>query len=379
MLRMVMIVSNQSSPLTMQNNNEILDSHIIFPFKISDGAWSIEDADEEVFLLYSRLQSSQAVPQDAIDIKTSALGSVDSKQGELAVEIIYGPLESVSNEPTSPSVGSKRRKSTAASRKQSQKDRPKSLEITVFQDTTGLRSRKGDTGSVLWRASIHLARYLLSQLHYPSYASSVNTSDLRLCDVIELGSGTGILSIVLAPFVNRFMATDLSYLIPLIHKNQVHNITPQDMPRVSTTELDWVQIQDTPDHLRHKIFNFSRDPTSPSSSPERKHSKRKESNTSKEIPKKDSHLLIVAVDCIFNPALISPLLTTINYLASKGYTRSEESSYTSATVLVVLELRSEDVTREFVEKWLAMPGEWELWNVPFLGPKFAVWIGRRKI
>lgn len=53
----------------------------------------------------------------------------------------------------------------------------KTVEIELFQDKTALRSRKGDTGSVLWKA-----RYVCFQnrLHKPNFRSSIDVGQLIL-------------------------------------------------------------------------------------------------------------------------------------------------------------------------------------------------------
>lgn len=78
------------------------------------------------------------------------LGYVDSKTDTLSVKLeIYPPLLDVATSPVAKKSGNGR--STKA-RGKPKKVEPKVLEIELFQDGTALRSRKGDTGSVLWRA-----------------------------------------------------------------------------------------------------------------------------------------------------------------------------------------------------------------------------------
>ncbi|KIM24183.1 hypothetical protein M408DRAFT_331934, partial [Serendipita vermifera MAFF 305830] len=84
--------------------------------------------------------------------------------------------------------------------------------------------------------------------------------------------------------------------------------------------------------------------------------------------------LILAVDCVYNPSLIPPLLTTIDL-----YTTPERS-----IVLVVMELRDEDVVREFLTQWGQMAG-WKLWSIgdksgtSLLDPRFAIWVAFKGI
>lgn len=80
--------------------------------------------------------------------------------------------------------------------------------------------------------------------------------------------------------------------------------------------------------------------------------------------------LILAVDCIYNPSLLPALVETIDYLTTPGKT----------AVLIVMELRQEDVVREFLELWIAKGG-WEIRRVAsaFMGARYAVWMGWKGI
>jgi hypothetical protein len=76
--------------------------------------------------------------------------------------------------------------------------------------------------------------------------------------------------------------------------------------------------------------------------------------------------LILVVDCVYNSSLLPALVETIDFLATPNQT----------AVLVVVELRQEDVIREFLEMWIARDA-WQIWRVGFgfLGSRYAVWAG----
>ena len=163
---------------------------------------------------------------------------------------------------------------------------------------------------------------------------------------------------MLSPFVRRYTITDIEELVPLIRKNVARNkpvpvlATPSHKSKLSTpgsapqsptpavviSALDWVQLHNTPTSLRPKL-----------------------------VPVEPVDVVLV-VDCIYHPSLLPALLTTINYLATPDKT----------AVVVVVELRAEDVIREFLQGWLekSSQGEWEIWSVGDLleGP-YAVWVG----
>lgn len=204
-------------------------------------------------------------------------------------------------------------------------------------------------------------------------------------------SGTGLLSIVLAPLVAHYTATDLPVLLPLIRKNMEYNLTPSQRSKVSIDDIDWTQLHNTPAHIRHKMFPFCA--MSHCSPPEQILPER--STTRGQITlvqpftsgKQWPIDLILAVDCIYNPSLIAPLLDTINFLTSlnsHAAPRPEADNTTNVRppafpiVLIVLELRAADVTREFLHAWLELPGIWEIWCIPLLGARFAMWVGRRR-
>lgn len=75
--------------------------------------------------------------------------------------------------------------------------------------------------------------------------------------------------------------------------------------------------------------------------------------------------MLLCVDCVFNEALLAPLIATIDYLIAG-----------TGIALVVVELRQEDVVREFLRSWIELPG-WEVWRAgdDLLGPQFAAWVG----
>ena len=153
------------------------------------------------------------------------------------------------------------------------------------------------------------------------------------------------MSIALAPLVRRYTATDIKALIPLIRKNVAlnfpgwqNNISGSPGSNIVVEEMDWQLLESSPVSQRAKIFDF--DPVD----------------------------LLLVVDCIYHPSLLSPLVTTIDFLSIPGKT----------TVLIISELRAEDVMREFMETWLGTPG-WEIWRIPneILGKHYAIWMGRK--
>ncbi|KAJ7334102.1 hypothetical protein DFH08DRAFT_298499 [Mycena albidolilacea] len=300
----------------------------------------------EIFILYSNKASSN---------EPRGLGYLDSHSDVLTLN-----FEVKSPSPSNLGI-------TKAKRKV--REQTETVEIQLAQDKTALRTRTGDTGSVVWRASVDFARMILEQHHAKSPVSLFDEK-LKDATVLELGfdylcnsgiplirisrSGTGLLSVALSPLVGRYTATDIGELVPLLRKNLSLNFpgwpavsTKQGIlapgHNVSVDELNWETLHSTPPHRRSQLFP---PPPSPFD-------------------------IVLVVDCIYHPSLLPPLLATIDHVSTPGTT----------AVLVIMELRAEDVTREFLEGWLTLGrGEWEIWrieNESMLGKDqpYVMWVG----
>ncbi|KAF7308807.1 hypothetical protein MKEN_01080300 [Mycena kentingensis (nom. inval.)] len=264
--------------------------------RLPAGSERVLDADEEVFILYSR---STTEPR--------GLGYVDNRSDILTLSFTLKPGF----------ITKGKRKQLAA--------QEKTVEIQMAQDKTALRSRSGDTGSVVWQASIDFAQSILQQHHAKSPDALFDLERLPSSRILELGSGTGLLSIALSPLVAHFTATDIPELLPLMRKNLALNFPAER--NVSVNELNWQTLASLPPARRAQLFTVS--PDAP-------------------------YDIVLIVDCIYHPSLLPSLLATIDYVATTPTT----------AVVVAMELRAEDVTREFLEGWLALDsGRWEVWRV----------------
>jgi len=210
------------------------------------------------------------------------------------------------------------------------------VEVELIQDVTALRSRTGDTGSVLWRLSVRFAHMMLLQYHFDIDNALFDRNWLSRAHVLELGAGTGLLSIALSPLVRQYTVTDIADLVPLIRKNLALNTPSPRSSNVTAEELDWVQFESTSPDLRSKLFS---------------------------CPIVD---LLLVVDCVYHPSLLPPLIETINHLTTREKT----------IVLIAVELRSEEVIREFLDLLIRNDEGWEIWSVGehLLDMSYAMWI-----
>lgn len=117
--------------------------------RLPPGSEIVTDADEEVFILYSLLQGNH---QSSSDGNFRGLGHVDSRKDVLDItfDIKLPPTQCRSNPKKA---------------KRLNDSKEKTITVVLAQDKTALRTRKGDTGSVLWKASIDFAQLILNQIY----------------------------------------------------------------------------------------------------------------------------------------------------------------------------------------------------------------------
>jgi protein N-lysine methyltransferase METTL21D len=133
------------------------------PVTLPSSATFVSDADEEIFLLYTRLAALK--PADSTDVgHFHGLGSENPKEDVLVVRLELKPpprARESPRKPGNPGTGRKyrgrKRKGTdsgtgATIEEPEPQYEPIVLEYKLSQDKTALRSRSGDTGSVVWKA-----------------------------------------------------------------------------------------------------------------------------------------------------------------------------------------------------------------------------------
>jgi len=167
-------------------------------------------------------------------------------------------------------------------------------------------------------------------------------------------AGTGLLSIALSALAKSYTATDIASLLPLIRKNLALNFAgwsqntklPEGSPgsNVCVEELDWETLMSLPPARRSR---YCPKPAEPDAEWD----------------------LVLIVDCIYHPSLFPTLIETIESVSTAGKT----------WVLVIVELRQEDVVREFLERWLSKE-TWQLFRVDgVLDLPYVIWAGQKSV
>lgn len=172
-------------------------------------------------------------------------------------------------------------------------------------------------------------------------------------------AGTGLVGLALAPLVHSYTVTDVGPLLPLILKNVTLNSFDRSLgkptPNITIEELDWVVLASLPPGTARTRYCPALRVTPVTKLDSNDH---------------DAWDLVLAVDCIYNPSLLRALVETIDAVSTVGRT----------WVLVVAELRQEDVFREFLNLWLKQSsGSWEITRVQgLLDVHFVVWAAQKR-
>ncbi|GAA5908339.1 uncharacterized protein JCM6883_004353 [Sporobolomyces salmoneus] len=279
---------------------------------LPSGASLVSDADEEIFLLYTKKQQAS--------IRLSALTAAQQgREGGLGINSDSGDLLELSLSIENPW----RKVEDETKRKKGKKVQGKAkelieVEVELHQSLNALRNRAGDTGSVLWRLSLHFAKFFLTSHHFPHPSFPFLLPNLSTSSILELGSGTGFLGIVLrsifakSPSDFKWTFSDQLDNLPLILRNLQTN-SLDSSPSYSIVELDW--IQQSQEYLSNPSLVTRESPSFPN--------------------------LIFAVDCIYNPSLSAPLVHTILH-----------NSGPETIVVVVSELRESEALETFLSTWL---------------------------
>ena len=103
-----------------------------------------------MFLLYTELAARKAADGSG---GFRGLGHIDSHEDVLTITLNFGVPVNASGKPGDAATQDQPGKGAHKKRARSKRsDVEQTLEVEILQDKTALRSRKGDTGSVVWHA-----------------------------------------------------------------------------------------------------------------------------------------------------------------------------------------------------------------------------------
>jgi hypothetical protein len=175
---------------------------------------------------------------------------------------------------------------------------------------------------MLWSVTPHVARYLTS----PTCALPISSSSR----ILELGCGAAaVLACTLGPVVRTYIQSDIPAIVKLAEKNVSANLPGVVGKKrggvVHTIPLDW-ERDDVATQPVLKALGAPLD-------------------------------WVVACDCVYNEALVPPLVETL----ASACRMNRDGVEGKTMVLVAHELRSPDVMEEFLETFMEA---FTVWRVP---------------
>lgn len=213
-------------------------------------------------------------------------------------------------------------------------------DFTITQSPGVLQSARagGTTAAAVWRICVHLCEWLASSTN-PLFLQSVLNQNSA---VIELGSGiSGLVPSVLGPRVGRMLATDQQYALKLLEANVDSNrLRPKKGSKASrlrsatnnieVLSLDWEQ-DDIEAFLRCQVLESGVD-------------------------------AIIVCDCVFNYALIQPLVQVCTEICQARQRKKETGEETLQPTLCIIaqQLRQPDVCESWLRDFMMAFRVWRL-------------------
>lgn len=213
-------------------------------------------------------------------------------------------------------------------------------ELSIHQSPTILNSHRADgtTGAVVWKVTPLFATWVSSPQN-ALFRSDILSSDST---VVELGTGvSGIVALSLGPQIKKYIATDQDYVLKLLKQNITENnhagtTQPRSNKGKSTKSKSKGLLQSNA-KSNFEVLPLDWETDVPS------------------LPVTNGVDAVIACDCIYNEALIEPLVTTC---ADICRLRREGGD---TVCIVAQQLRSPDV----FEAWLtAFYKLFRVWRVP---------------
>ncbi|KAG0375904.1 Methyltransferase-like protein 21D [Mortierella sp. AD032] len=195
--------------------------------------------------------------------------------------------------------------------------------LEIYEDPSGLLH--GGVGSTVWDTAIVLAKYL-EKTSVPSLVAS-STSQRTTLNILELGSGTGLVGLAIARMMSnaglraRIVLTDKANVLPLLQKNMEKN--PAKGIELEARVLDWEAVSGIMAKVPEKALDDAEDKSSSASA--EPSSATETDLTTSAAPNADDLVstewdLVILSDCIWFPALYEPLTGTLTRLLRPGST-----------------------------------------------------------
>ncbi|KAI1386300.1 uncharacterized protein F4822DRAFT_431171 [Hypoxylon trugodes] len=218
-------------------------------------------------------------------------------------------------------------------------------DYVIHQSPTILHRPGSTTGAVVWKITPLVADWLAASGN-PLWTSNILSSSSA---VLELGCGiSGLVGLVLAPSVGRYTLTDQSYVARLVEKNIDENSPLRNSKQTGTTsqkrkgKSSNVQAKA---NLQFLPLDWELDEVTPALT------------GSDQVKSFD---LVIACDCIYNDALIQPLVQTCAD-ACKLRSIDKNDAERPTVCLVAQQLRDPEIFEGWIKEFSKY---FRVWRVP---------------
>ena len=215
-------------------------------------------------------------------------------------------------------------------------------DLTIAQSPSQLASerKEGTTGAVVWRVTPWFADWITSsRCPFFDYGVLHNNST-----ILELGCGiSGILPLVLAPKVGKYIVTDQEYVFKGLRRNLETNKATRSKPRQSKASSKSAITEPRSNIDNVSLLTLDWETSSLAS-------------LSTFLPEGTDVDLVLACDCIYNEALIAPFVRTCVEICQLRAVTDRPT-----LCLIVQQLRSDLVFSAFLTAFMAV---FQVWRVP---------------
>lgn len=199
----------------------------------------------------------------------------------------------------------------------------------------------GTTAAAVWRSCVHFSEWLGSTTN-SLFQSGILSTDSA---VIELGSGiSGLVPLMLATRVGRVVATDQPYALKLLQ----HNVkTNQEKLKARKGSRRTSEPQRVPNNIHILSFDWEEDDI---------HGFLRFNSLESSVD------AVVCCDCVYNYALIQPLVQTCNEICKARSTQENNSGQTGKATLCIVaqQLRQPEVFESWLRSFLEVFRVWRL-------------------
>ncbi|KAL7785199.1 hypothetical protein V8C37DRAFT_394521 [Trichoderma ceciliae] len=223
-------------------------------------------------------------------------------------------------------------------------------DVTIHQSPSVLASTRkgGTTGAVLWKVTPFFAEWLASPSNI-LFRTVLTPS----CSIVELGCGISPLNALsLSSKVSRYVLTDQPYVQKLVQQNLAENQPSPSKSQTSKSKRGANKSSpSTPSNaaadIHFQILDWETSQVSPSLT---------------NSPSVSSFDALIACDCVFNYALIQPLVQTCADICKLRPSQGSLDGVNKPCLCIVAQqLRNDDVFNSWL---LAFKEHFRVWRMP---------------